>query len=117
MPSKNKGQFKKGHIPWNKGRSVRLSPHSEFKPGEHVGKEHPSWKGGVQVTSNDGVYIYTGINKRIRRPRKIYEDHHGPIPKGYVIYHKDGDKLNDQIENLEAISRKELLQRNNEVRQ
>lgn len=31
-----KGDFKKGHTPWNKGmKGIHLSPKSEFKKGEH----------------------------------------------------------------------------------
>lgn len=33
--AKNKGWFLKGKKPWNKGISVRLSPETEFKKGEH----------------------------------------------------------------------------------
>lgn len=36
--------------------------------------------------------------------RQIYEDHHGPIPKGKQIHHKDGNFLNNSIENLECLS-------------
>jgi hypothetical protein len=34
------------------------------------------------------------------------------IPEGWVIWHIDGDTLNNNIENLECISRSELLKRN-----
>lgn len=37
--------------------------------------------------------------------RKVWYDARGPIPKGHVIHHKDENKLNNQIENLEALSR------------
>jgi hypothetical protein len=43
----------------------------------------------------------------------VYEEAYGAIPKGHVIYHIDGDKRNDSLLNLEAISRGELLKRNN----
>jgi len=108
------GKFKKGNTPWNKGKSVRLSPHSEFKKGEHVGKEHPSWKGGVQKPVNDCAYLWDGANKRVRRPRAVYEKEYGTIPKGYIIFHKDGNHKNDDLSNLEAIPRSELMKRNNE---
>ena len=36
--------------------------------------------------------------------RQIYEDHNGPIPKGKQIHHKDGNFLNNSIENLECLS-------------
>lgn len=39
-----------------------------------------------------------------------------PIPKGWVIYHLDGNKDNDDVDNLEAISRAELMQRNRKDR-
>jgi hypothetical protein len=105
-------KFKKGNVPWNKGmKGFRPSVGTEFK-GDLIGSKHPSWKGGIQIISNDVVYVWTGPNQRARRSRKIYEDNFGPIPKGYVIYHVDGDSHNDDPKNLIAISRAELLKRN-----
>ena len=80
----NKGQFKKGDKPWNKNvKGIHLSPDSEFKSGDHhTGENHPSWKGGVQSFVDDCTYVWTGTNERKRRPRVIYKEHYGPIPKG-----------------------------------
>ena len=39
--------------------------------------------------------------------RKIYEQHHGPIPKGYHIHHIDGNHENNDASNLEALPAKE----------
>lgn len=39
--------------------------------------------------------------------RVIYERHFGPIPKGWVVHHKDEDKGNNDPANLEAMPRKE----------
>lgn len=36
--------------------------------------------------------------------RHVWEKHFGPIPKGYHIHHKDGNKLNNDISNLECLS-------------
>ena len=74
---------------------------------------HPSWKGGEQLNKNDCAYIYKGPNKRVRRPKKVYEDINGDIPKSWVIYHLDVDKDNDHIDNLIAIPRVILLKINN----
>jgi len=108
------GRFEKGQVPWNKNfKGIHLSPKSEFKKGITTLENHPSWNGGIQNMKKDCVHLSTGTNKRVRRPRKVYEDHHGKIPKGHVIYHLDGDKNNDDIKNLTAISRSELLKINN----
>lgn len=34
--------------------------------------------------------------------REIWKDAHGEIPSGCVIHHKDGNQLNNEIENLEC---------------
>lgn len=113
----NKGQFVKGMTTWNKGmKGLRYSPETEFKVGEFVGEIHPSWKGGVQKPKNDCAYLWDGANKRKRRPRAVWEEHHGTLPEGYVVIHLDSDKYNDDISNLKAISRKELLQLNQQQR-
>jgi len=108
------GKFKKGNVPWNFGKKgIHLSPDTEFKKGEMVGKDHYSWKGGEQFNKNDCAYLYSGANQRVRRPKKLYEDAHGVIPKGWVIYHLDRDKDNDDLDNLIAIPRAVLLKINN----
>ena len=106
------GCYKKGHEPWNFGISMHLSPRTEFKPGQLVGEKHHSWRGGVNISADDGTYLWISKGKRARRARVVYEKAHGKIPKGYVIFHINGDRDDDSIENLEAITRAELLQRN-----
>jgi len=103
------GRFEKGHIPWNKGlKGMHLSPSTEFKTGDKIMEKHPCWKGGVQHMTNDCVYINTRPNERARRPHLVV----GNVPAGCVVYHLDGNRHNDSPENLEVITRKELLKRN-----
>src|SRR5215471_13118191 len=35
--------------------------------------------------------------------RAIWALHHGPIPPGYVVHHKDGNTLNNDLDNLECL--------------
>ena len=39
--------------------------------------------------------------------RYVWKFYNGDIPKGYDIHHKDGNKLNNKIENLEILSHSE----------
>jgi hypothetical protein len=53
--------------------------------------------------------IYSDLQRRKVNYRKIYEQHFGPIPKdnhgrSYQIHHIDGDKNNNNIENLLCLS-------------
>ena len=106
-------QFKKGNIPWNKGTKGVMKPNkTSFKKGQRVGAKNNTWKGGVQTISNDCVHLYAGVGKRVRRPRKVWEDHHGEIPDGMMVWHIDGDKHNDDIDNLELVTRAEMAHRN-----
>lgn len=43
--------------------------------------------------------------------RQKWMDEHGEIPDGHVIHHVDDDPLNNDIENLEAVSRSEHAER------
>ena len=40
-----------------------------------------------------------------RLHRLIYESYHGKIPSNYIIHHKDENKLNNHIDNLELMSK------------
>lgn len=46
---------------------------------------------------------------RIRLHRYIWEKYNNALPKGYEIHHIDGNKDNNEIENLVALSKKEHL--------
>ena len=55
----NSGCFKKGIIPWTKGKKgIHLSPGTEFKNGEFLGDKNPNWKGGKIRTKLAYVFSY-----------------------------------------------------------
>ena len=73
----------------------------------------------VQVISStvqkfDGVsYYYCGSyyqRKGRRLHRVVWEYHNGEIPNGYHIHHKDADRHNNNLSNLELVLGKEHLQ-------
>ena len=61
---------------------------------------------------NGVVYYKCGEyyqKKGVRLHRKVWEYHHGQIPKGYHIHHIDGNKNNNSIENLEIKTSKKHI--------
>lgn len=54
----------------------------------------------------NGDYPAIFLNgKNVHVHRLEWIKHHGEIPEGFVVHHKDEDKMNWDIENLELISR------------
>lgn len=116
-------RYPKGHIPFNKGKkqdefmspeAIEKTRQTRFKNGH---KPHNTkYNGAVSVRSDSsGVsYLYIRIEegKWELLHRKIWEQHYGPIPKGYNIVFKDGDQGNVSIDNLEMVSNKDLMLRN-----
>lgn len=45
-----------------------------------------------------------GGGKRVATHKKVWEDANGPIPDGFVVHHKNGDKHDNRLENLELLS-------------
>lgn len=116
------GRFQKGLTPWNKGKSHVAggrSAETRFKPGHLGGKARNQYKPiGSERISKDG-YLERKINddlplqKRWRAVHLIeWEAANGPLPAGHAIAFKDGDKTNRSPDNLELITRAELMRRN-----
>lgn len=60
---------------------------------------------GHKVYMN-GSYPAIYINgKNVHVHRYMWEKYYGAIPEGYIIHHKDENKLNWNINNLELLSR------------
>ena len=59
---------------------------------------------GLKFTRDDktGYYLNSTIRKRLHR--YVWEYYNGEIPKGYQVHHKDHDKSNNNIENLELMT-------------
>jgi hypothetical protein len=88
---------------------------TQFKKGNHphtwrpVGSFRFSKEGYLQQKVTD-----TGYPPKDWRAvhNLIWEDAHGPIPPLHAVCFRDGDKSNIELENLELISRAELMRRN-----
>jgi hypothetical protein len=44
-----------------------------------------------------------------RLHRRIWEDHHGPVPSGFHVHHRDGNKRNNSLDNLELLTAAEHM--------
>lgn len=105
-------RFKKGTSPPNKGRKQEdwMSPEAiERTKGTRFQKGHMPCNHheiGTVVVTTDGY-----LARKIGEPsqwemvhRRVWEDHNGPIPKGYCIIFLDGNPLNCDISNLQMVS-------------
>lgn len=104
---RNKTSFKKGNIPWNKGKKGYCPKGSEvgwFRKG------HKPWltrKIYEEKKDKDG-YTLIKLDDRRKWKRKhiwIWEKEYGKIPDGYCLLFKDNDKSNIRLDNLILVSR------------
>lgn len=115
-----KGQFVKGFTPWNKGLKGFVNNHPNIKKNQFKKGNIPkSYKpiGSKRIAKDGYTYIKiadTRIKKNDWKLEHIllWEKHNGKVPANHVVFFKDGNKENLKIENLELLSRSELMSRN-----
>lgn len=90
----NSGHFKAGRLPHNT---------SKLGNGAIVIRKDKNGKPYKYIRTNLGVWE---LLQRVE-----YIKAHGNIPKGYVVYFKDGNSLNCKVSNLDCISRAQHLER------
>lgn len=123
------GYFVKGHQPYNKGMKWDdyMSKESQAKCRKTCfdskgtnNSNHKELPIGAETVSKDG-YILVKVSEPkgnkghpflAYKHRLIYEQVHGPIPKGYNVIFADGNIRNFDIDNLILVSNNELLQMN-----
>ena len=111
LPSGVDCKFQKGHVSPNKGKKGVCAPGSEkgwFQKGHDP---HNTVPVGTILTKSDG-YLWKkiddkpGIWRQNWRQLHIltWEEHNGPLPEGYRLIFKDGDRTNCSIENLAMVT-------------
>lgn len=114
------GCFEKGQTPVNKGKPCLpgkggRSPEAakaHFRKGRLP--HNARGAGHERIDNKDGYVIlivaetnpWTGAATRpVHKHRWLWEQKHGPLPKGYVLKSVDGNKLNTDPDNWEAVPR------------
>lgn len=120
--TENPTRFQTGQEPWNKGlKGIRLSPRTEWKKGCESNRKLPL--GSVTIRhrkreKHPRAWVKVAEPNVWRERAKVeWEKVNGPIPCGMVIHHKDRNPLNDDISNLQAMTRAEhALEHEHELR-
>lgn len=119
----NPGRFAPGHASWNKGnkgyQAGGRSAETRFKPGNRSGVAAEKWQPvGTERVTRDG-YLQRKVNDDLPLHKRwkflhviAWEDANGPIPDGHVLVFVNGDKTDIRLDNLECISRRQLMLRN-----
>lgn len=121
IKSGRSGCFEKGHTPWNngtKGQGLTGANPGSFKIGDAPPNRKPL--GSTRIDKNGCVLIkiaernpYTGSPTRYKSKQvHLWEQANGPVPDGFVVMLRDGDKSNIETDNLMLVSRQELLSLN-----
>jgi len=114
------GHFEKGMVPKNKGKTWDefLSPEAQersrqtqFKKGQMphnyrpIGHERITRDGYTEVKVRERITgKYSDRNYALKH-RLVYEENFGPIPEGYIVSFRDGNKQNLDPDNLFLITR------------
>lgn len=116
------GCFPSGVIPWNTGKAMPYHPNSartQFQKGQ---RPHNTKYPGHERLSKDG-YIeisieernpHTGFERRyVLKHKYLWEQSHGPVPKGMCLKCLDGNRQNTDPSNWECIPRGVSMLMNN----
>lgn len=109
-----------GNVPWNKGVTgwqPDACKATQFRPGNvpptwvPVGTERVNPDGYLEIKHSDNRYAPKSTNWRAKH-LLVWEAAHGPVPKNHAVVFINGDKRDFRLENLELITRVELMLRN-----
>lgn len=118
-------RFEKGMTPHNKGKKleefmsskdIEEMKKNQFKKGMTPHNALPIGSEVLRPDKSGRIYIkikVEGKRQLVYKHIHLWEQHNNKkLPKGHNVVFKDGDTMNFNINNLEAISDAELMRRN-----
>lgn len=112
----NAGKF--GQRPaWNKGMKGLLlgSGASRFNPSNRPHNEKYDGALSIRWEQNTGrpIIMYRQARRKwVRYSHHVFASYYGEIPKGMIIRHRNGNRLDFRLENLELITKRENYLKN-----
>lgn len=111
-------RFHKGQVPANKGLRrpgwyAGRMRETQFKKGQFPVNKDPEFYvlGALRVNADGYIDMRISFRPGALGWRALHlilwEDAHGPIPRGHCLRFKDGDKLNVCLDNLKLLTRAE----------
>lgn len=106
-------RFKKGNVPFNKGiKGFRVSEKTEFKKGNIPLNTKPI--GSIRINKDGLKEIKYCLHKWRSLHSHLWILQHGEIKNSnVVIFKENADKMNFTINDLQLVTRAELLKMNN----
>jgi hypothetical protein len=109
-------RFKPGHQTWNKGLnfdSGGRSVETRFKKGTVPPNYRPVGSTRISVDGYTEIKVAEGMHQWRLLHREVWKEVHGEYPpKNMALVFRDGNKQNCSIENLELLTRQQLMARN-----
>ena len=102
-------------------KAERCRKCSDANKEKQYGEAHPNWKSGRTVDVHGYTLILVPPEQRQGRRYRhehilVWEAANGPLPKGYIVHHLNHVKVDNRLENLEAMPRGQHARRHGEQR-
>ena len=109
-------RFRPGQTVWNKGKKIGSKGRmveTQFKKGLVPANVLPVGHIRINTDGYKDIKVAPGPRNWVQLHRYNWKQVHGEYPpKGMTLVFRDGNKLNCEPENLELISRQDLMKRN-----
>ena len=113
------GHYAKGQTPWNRGKKGYMGANiTSFKKGNIPHTQKPLYSERVNRDGYMEISIpernpWTGAATRFKHKHVyLWEQEHGPLPKGHAVIFRDCNNRNFELDNLLLVTRTELLHLN-----
>jgi len=94
----------------SRSEAAKLSYENGKSPAYKTGQGNPGWKGGKHLDHKGYITVLVRrLNRSLYVPEHILvweKTHNCPVPKGYVIHHLNGIKIDNRPENLSCLPKK-----------
>jgi hypothetical protein len=89
------------------------SRETQFRPGEHRNPATEFRRVTIRIETHTGLprawVKVAEPNVWKKRAVVVWESLHGPLPRGQVVHHHDRNSLNDEPNNLQAMTRSQHI--------